>query len=233
MKWIPLWLGEIYSKLYLNFAGNRDFSVQQAAEKLKISRDLFRVALSKLVEAGWLSRVGRGTYMLKDPRGVVMAMRAEDVFDLKLVPAPFTTSVKEFCIRVLSVFGSRLRSAVLFGSIARGDWNEGSDIDLLLVIKGLPKNVLERDTEILPLTRGLPHSITLVSYTPEELTETPPLLLDVAIDGILLYDTGFMREKIGRVRKKLEELGAKRVGEKNGLTWILKPRVELGEEVEI
>jgi predicted nucleotidyltransferase len=160
-------------------------------------------------------------------------MAAEEVLDLKSVPAPFTTSIKEFCIRALSTFGGRLKSLVLFGSVARGDWNEDSDIDLLLVIEGLPKNVLERDSEILPLTRGLPHAITFVSYTPEELIKVPPLLLDVAVDGILLYDTGLMREKVNRIRKRLEELGAKRVGEKDGLTWILKPRVELGEEVEI
>ncbi len=31
-------------------------------------------------------------------------------------------------------FGSRLRKAVLFGSAARGDWQEDSDIDVLLVL---------------------------------------------------------------------------------------------------
>jgi predicted nucleotidyltransferase len=232
MKWIPSWLGEVYSKLYLN-SGGRDFSVQWAAEKLNMPRDLLRVALSKLVEAGWLNRVGRGTYRVRGFDGILMAIGAEEELNLRSVPAPFVTSVKEFCVRALSTFGGRLRSVVLFGSVARGDWDEGSDIDLLLVIEGLPKKVLDRDTEILPLTRGLPHAITFVPYTPEELEETPPLLLDVAMDGILLYDTGFMREKIERVRKRLEELGAKRVGEKDGLTWVLKPEVKLGEEVEI
>lgn len=232
MKWIPSWLGEIYSKLYLNFRG-QDFSVQRAAEKLNVSKELLRVSLSKLVEAGWLSRIGHGTYRIKDPSGVLMAMAAEEMFNLNSAPAPFRTSVKEFCVRALSTFGERLCSVVLFGSVARGDWNENSDLDMLLVIKGLPKNVLERDQKILPLARGLPHAITFVSYAPEELAETPPLLLDVAVDGILLYDTGFMREKINHIRKRLEELGAKRVGERGELTWILKPEVKLGEEVEI
>jgi len=236
MKWIPSWLGEIYSRLYLNFAKGQayqDFSIQQATEKLNTPRDLLRVALSKLVEAGWLDRVGRGVYRLKDLSDILVAMTAEEVFNLKPVPEPFAASTREFCVRALSSFGRRLRSVVLFGSVARGDWTQDSDIDLLLVIEGLPKNVIERDSEILPLTRGLPHAITFVSYRPEELTETPPLLLDVAVDGIVLYDTEFIRGKIERIRKRLEELGAKRVGEKEGLTWILKPKVELGEVIEV
>ena len=63
---------------------------------------------------------------------------------------------------------------VLFGSIARGDWDRESDVDLLLVVDGLPKDLFERDSELLPLTKDLDHAISLVCYTPEELAETPP-----------------------------------------------------------
>ncbi len=34
--------------------------------------------------------------------------------------------------------------AVVFGSYARGDFGEWSDIDLLIIAEGLPKNLLER-----------------------------------------------------------------------------------------
>ncbi|HVL99541.1 MAG TPA: nucleotidyltransferase domain-containing protein [Egibacteraceae bacterium] len=37
-----------------------------------------------------------------------------------------------------------LRAAVVFGSVARGDWNDESDIDVLVVADGLPAAPLAR-----------------------------------------------------------------------------------------
>lgn len=237
MRWLPSWLGEIYSKLYLNYGWRgrsfRDFTVREAAERLNISRDFLRVALSKLLDAGWVDRVARGAYRLRAPEEIISALAAEGLFDFAAVPEPFLKTIRRFCARSLRSLGRRLRSMVLFGSVARGDWDRDSDIDILLVVEDLPENAFDRDAEILPLVRGLPHPITLVCYRPEELAQTPLLFLDVAVDGIILYDTGFIRGKIEGVRRRLEELGSKRVGDKSELTWILKPEVGLGEEIEI
>ena len=41
-------------------------------------------------------------------------------------------------------FGSRLVSLVLFGSVARGDARETSDIDLLVVARDLPRSAADR-----------------------------------------------------------------------------------------
>jgi hypothetical protein len=161
-----------------------------------------------------------------------MAIAAGEALDLGSVPERFRGPLREFCERALAMFGRRLLSVVLFGSVARGDWGEDSDLDLLLVVEGLPEDA-GRDELVLKLTRGIPHPITCVAYAPEELAETPPLLLDVAVDGIVLLDSGFIRKRLEDIRKRLEELGARRVGEKGELTWILKPRVELGEVIEV
>lgn len=37
-----------------------------------------------------------------------------------------------------------VRAAVVFGSVARGDWNDESDIDVLVVADGLPDTALGR-----------------------------------------------------------------------------------------
>ena len=42
--------------------------------------------------------------------------------------------VREFKAALQTLYGDRLREVVLYGSYARGDYNEESDIDLLVVL---------------------------------------------------------------------------------------------------
>ncbi|GAB4021379.1 nucleotidyltransferase domain-containing protein [Spirosoma migulaei] len=42
--------------------------------------------------------------------------------------------IREFKETLHSLYGDRLRNVVLFGSYARGDYNEDSDIDLMIVL---------------------------------------------------------------------------------------------------
>ena len=44
--------------------------------------------------------------------------------------------VSEFRQRLQQLYGERLEQVILFGSQARGDAVEGSDIDVLIVLKG-------------------------------------------------------------------------------------------------
>lgn len=58
-----------------------------------------------------------------------------------------------------------VRAAVVFGSVARGDFNERSDIDLLVIADGLPADPLAR----LPaLGVELPPRLGVVAWTPRE-----------------------------------------------------------------
>jgi len=65
------------------------------------------------------------------------------------------------------------------------------------------------------------------------LARHPPLLLDLTTDAIILYDTGVVSRELERLKKRLEELGAKKI--RTGCTWfwILKPDLKLGEVVEL
>ena len=89
---------------------------------------------------------------------------------------------------------------VLFGSAARGEMRESSDVDILLIAKNLPEKryyriqFLRKD---LPFT-GLGHPVCFIAYTPEEfLSGFPSFYLDLGVDGIILYDTdGFLEEKL-------------------------------------
>ncbi|RZN35154.1 MAG: nucleotidyltransferase domain-containing protein [Methanophagales archaeon ANME-1-THS] len=144
--------------------------------------------------------------------------------------------------------GENLVSVVLFGSVARGEAGEGSDIDLLIVAKNFEPfksrfdvfNKLEWDLKTSKAYRDLKEKklgtlISPIPHTPEEIKRNPPILLDIITDGIILYDTdNFMSLHLKELRKKLVKLGARKIFLGNGRWyWDLKPDYRLHEVVEL
>jgi len=87
-----------------------------------------------------------------------------------------------------ATYGDRLVSLILFGSQARGDAQPGSDIDILIVLKGRvdPATEIARlgpITAALSLTNDVVISCVFIS---EErfATEQSPLLINVRREGI-------------------------------------------------
>lgn len=140
-----------------------------------------------------------------------------------------------------------LISVVLFGSAARGDAGEGSDIDILIVAEKFGKegrfdvfNAIEKDLkaseEYLDLKENkLGTLISPVPLTPSEVEKNPSILLDIAMDGIMLYDVDdFIENKMKSMRRKLKKIGSKRIFlDDKRYYWDLKPDYKLGEVVEI
>ncbi|MBI2325632.1 MAG: nucleotidyltransferase domain-containing protein [Chloroflexi bacterium] len=56
-------------------------------------------------------------------------------------------------------------AAAVVGSVARGDFNVWSDIDVVVVAEGLPASILERQSLLL---RGAPVGIQPVGFEPDE-----------------------------------------------------------------
>lgn len=147
-------------------------------------------------------------------------------------------------------FGSNLISAYIFGSVARGEATESSDIDVIVVVRGLPEDIGERleissrlkrvfrhrsaELRRILRARGLPTTVSDVLLTPEEVERHPPILLDLTVNCIPLIDKdGFLSRELERVRERLRELGAVRVKGKHGWYWILKPGAKLGDVIKI
>jgi len=125
--------------------------------------------------------------------------------------------------------GDDLIGLVLFGSAARGEMRETSDVDILLIAQNLPEERYER---IQFLRKGLPsaglgHPVCFIAYTPEEfLSGFPSFYLDLGLDGIILYDTdGFLEEKLERIRQitKESDLIRKRYGKEMFWMWTKPP----------
>lgn len=142
----------------------------------------------------------------------------------------------------------KVRSIVLFGSLARGEERSRSDIDLIVVSDEFPdsysarldllrpvfQETRARDTYIQLSKRGYRFSFSAVPYRSEDLADTPPLLLDVAEDGVILYDDGLMQGKLTELKERLRALGSRRVKTRSGKWyWVLKPDIKPGEVIQI
>lgn len=104
-------------------------------------------------------------------------------------------------------------SVILYGSLARGDYNEVSDIDIIVIADSLPTGFLERLERLQRLnTSRAP--IEALGYTREEFTRMlerrHTTALYAVADGKALYDGFFakMREHFSQLS---EEVGLERV----------------------
>ena len=98
--------------------------------------------------------------------------------------------VQEFKREVSKIYGSRLRKIILYGSYARGDYTEDSDIDLLLVLRGRVKPGREIDRIIdvitdINLKYGVLISVFPISESKLRRLKSP-LLINVRREGITL-----------------------------------------------
>ncbi|RMG24139.1 MAG: nucleotidyltransferase domain-containing protein [Methanobacteriota archaeon] len=118
--------------------------------------------------------------------------------------------------------GDNLISVVLFGSRARGDEEPTSDWDLLIIARDLPKHFMERYwliKEALPVEwRGL---TSILARTPREFEATlPPLYLDIAIDGKILYDkNNYVQTRLSALRRLIKRKGLLREKQGRELIW--------------
>ncbi len=143
-------------------------------------------------------------------------------------------------------FGEDLVSVVLYGSVASGRARKDSDIDLLIVAKGLPRGSLKRQEAFMEAEKALEKPLedlwgqgyhvdfSPILRTPEEASKLSPLYLDMAENAIILYDRkNFFRKLLKRLRSRLRELGARRVELGKRWYWILKEPYKPGEDVTI
>ncbi len=105
-------------------------------------------------------------------------------------------SIAEFLARLRESEGNNLYRVVLFGSVARGDAREDSDIDILVVVReGADAEILLRAVDISTdidiyagecRTRLAPLTFNLPDYLMKK--EIAPLFDNIAREGIVLYE---------------------------------------------
>ncbi len=90
-----------------------------------------------------------------------------------------------------------LVAAAVVGSVARGDFNVWSDVDVVLVVERLPKRAPDRGRA---LGKDLPGGVQPIGFTPEEFGEAlrrgNPLAVEAATIGVVLLGGEFLRGSV-------------------------------------
>ena len=84
-----------------------------------------------------------------------------------------------------------VEAAAVVGSVARGDFNVWSDVDVLVVVDGLPERAPDRAALLLA---DAPAGVQPVGFTPRELEQARgkrnPLVLEADTRGVVLVGDG-------------------------------------------
>lgn len=108
------------------------------------------------------------------------------------------TVLDEFLKECKKKFEKDLISIILFGSYARGTYKETSDIDLLVIIKKLPKEWIERKEKFEEIEKKIEEkfgkNLEILPLTKEELLENlkdfSPLFITLPLGYEIIYDDG-------------------------------------------
>ena len=154
--------------------------------------------------------------------------------------------VKALYKKSAEFYGDRLISFVIFGSVGRRVMRPDSDIDFLLIVKGLPRGRLRRIDEFETVENemkthieeacrdGVYAQLSPVFKTPAEVCSGSPLFLDMVDDAWIIHDReGFFRKELDLIRERLKRLGARRIWKGDAWYWDLKPNYKYGDEFEI
>ena len=101
------------------------------------------------------------------------------------------------------MLGTSLLGVLLFGSVARGEEHDGSDIDLLIVIareRPLTRLLYRQWDEAWPEAAYSPHFVHL----PQSIEKAGSVWLEAAVDGIIPDEgDGSVRRFLGQLRKAM------------------------------
>lgn len=123
--------------------------------------------------------------------------------------------IEQFLLEITQL---SLKCVILFGSYARGNFTEGSDIDLCVIAERLPEDELRRRTFV-----GLYDTtkITAIGFYPQEfinfLKKRRCFVYDIISDGMVVYDDGFFKKIKGVYEGCIREF--QMIRETNGWRW--------------
>lgn len=106
------------------------------------------------------------------------------------LPASVGTALSEVKKVLAEIYGERLRGLYLYGSYARGDFSEDSDVDLVIALEG-EVNPYEEIAKFSGLVSDicLKHNVLIATYPVSEdwlRQRQSPLMENVRREGVLL-----------------------------------------------
>jgi predicted nucleotidyltransferase len=159
--------------------------------------------------------------------------------------AEYREAVLSLLDKLGRLLGGRLVSAVVYGSVARGEARPDSDLDVLIVVDDLPQGPRARRALVAPavdaaeslLQRTRPDGwISVVLKTPVEVERGGPLFYDMTLPGHVdvLHDPDrFMHGFLARLADRMAALGSVRRSTNGHPYWDLKPDWKPGDEIDL
>jgi len=108
----------------------------------------------------------------------------------KELPVQIQTILKETSVELKSLYSNRLKEIILFGSYARGDFMNESDIDLMVLLENINDIATESNKYRSLISRISLKYDTVISVIPFGFDEfhqkSTPLILNIKNEGIRL-----------------------------------------------
>ena len=149
----------------------------------------------------------------------------------KIKQNEYNPVIEEYLGKLHQHFGERIVGVLLFGSVARGEAKPlkkyKSDVDLMVLIRGIPDNISERLVLKAKLVTelGLGSRVQGFWMTPEELPQLAAArtgyIMDALTEGIILHDPEQIIEESKKTLKRdLRERGVTK--KKHGWIWPIR-----------
>lgn len=127
---------------------------------------------------------------LEVKESLIVQLLLKKVAMARRFPEKIDTILKEVKARLGALYADRLKEVILFGSYARGDYTEGSDIDLLVLLDRLDEPEAERERYLSAICELSLKYDTVVSVVPMDYrvfrSKKTPLTLNVTREGVRL-----------------------------------------------
>jgi len=120
----------------------------------------------------------------------------------------YMKAVEQLRDRLVEELGDSIESIVLYGSVAKKQAHEDSDIDILVVTRDASKSLYDRISKIRTKIDLDNNTLTaLVHVSSEELERYvkfgSPFMKSVAEEGVILYDSGIFKKLRGSLTGKV------------------------------
>ncbi len=102
------------------------------------------------------------------------------------IPAEIRKTIAKY-LRALKENHVNVEQAVLFGSYAKGNFSEWSDIDLAVVSRAFEGSWIEDRKKIRAITLSISSDIQVLPYRPEDFVTDDPFVREIIETGIRLH----------------------------------------------
>lgn len=104
------------------------------------------------------------------------------------IPKNIEIILKEVKKKLKKIYGTKLKEIILYGSYARGDFIEGSDIDLIILLDDMRNPLIERENyfnEIWELDLKYDTLVSIIPFKEQDYkTRKLPVILNAKKEGV-------------------------------------------------